>query len=176
MNRFSDDMRARDKVDVAWLSGHGPQTKIQFSTDHDTGTHDEEVHYSEVEWGDDDLEWIICHACYMLDDSTYTNWNPGFDGVHGICSFESAVDIVSTGYLGEYSADYFTDGNHAVYEAWEDATTDTLDSSNKGAIYSAIGEDEGYYYYHAEDLGDPLDDYYTGAISLYGFRYDKWTC
>jgi len=99
-----------DTVDFAYFSGHGYYDHFPFNVDADNNDYDWRVHYTEVSWGDKDLEWIVIASCLVLNAAPdgYPNvinrWGwPVFHGLHAILGFHSvAVDKLMDGPFAIY--------------------------------------------------------------------------
>lgn len=100
------DSWAIDAADFALFAGHGNPFGFAFATNTDgDGIYPSRVHYSEVEWGDRDLEWIVIVACQVLNETAYPSvkdrWKPAFKGLHAIFGFHSSaydVPLYEIGY------------------------------------------------------------------------------
>lgn len=174
-----DNLRA-DDVDFVYFSGHGRFDSFRFGVDHDgDGTYAFQVHFSEAEWGDGDLEWIILSACETLSFGTVANWHSAFDSyLHGFCGFSTAM--YDTADLGRLFAEYLTDirGPYQIREAWQRATQSDpyQDTSVQAACYRRINLN-----YYGDPIYDFGDDWASGAMgnehwSLWDTAYSRWSC
>jgi hypothetical protein len=142
-----------DDVDLMLFSGHGNTNGFNFGTYND----DPQLHWSEADWGDQDLEWIIIDACNVLnfdDWNVFTKWGwPVFKGLHYIFGYSSTNFDVNT--RGRDFIKYATLYGWTLRDAWWAATT--LSESGTTAAYL-----------RAEDTTIPTD---TWNDHLWGFGY-----
>lgn len=137
-----------DTLDFAYFSGHGSPTAFWFGTNHDgDGSNTYQVHYSEAEWGDLDLEWITLSACKVLkyDDaagSVFDRWGwPVFKGLHKILGY----DTISYDYvMGDRFVYYMTSGGMKIKDAWIQANID-IQPSDVYSAYLSVCENENDY-------------------------------
>lgn len=173
-----DDDDYVETIDIAYYCGHGsPYNKFQFGTDNDgDDSYEMWVHASEADWGDDDLEWVFLQACEALKSYYRTNWNQVFNGLHGICGFDTEASAFYSGQTGNATAFFLCSDGYSVHEAWEEGTGLTQYNDRDGAIYYANIRIEGETnYYGDEPIDDMLPDY-GGAIIKTGYTYDEWNC
>jgi len=151
-----------DTLDFAYFSGHGSPTAFFFGTAHDgDGSHTYRVHYTEAEWGDQDLEWIVISACEVLKYSdtagdVFDRWGWGvFRGLHMILGYDTiSYDRV----MGGRFVSYMTSGMK-IKDAWIQTNID-LQPSDVYSAYLRVCEN---------------DDYLPGYGSV-GSDYDSPTC
>jgi hypothetical protein len=184
-----------DTVDFAWFGGHGDPDRLIFlltDTDED-GEHPSEVHYSEAEWGDKDLEWIFLYSCRVLQQETRIRWDSAFNNrLHGICGFHSIAwswDWPSgSGYnLGWVTAFYLKGGDN-IFRAWYTATRCSLDlgyaAMYRGCVWAqgvGIVDDYGSEHLPGYNGGMYDDPDYSqtgghGEDFWFGKIYNKWSC
>jgi hypothetical protein len=152
-----------DSVDFAYFAGHGCGSIPQHNTGDcfTLGTGyaknpkkgkyfvESTPNVREVEWGDQDLEWIVLDCCSALADlgdegvkySVYERWG-NFDvmhGLHHILGFKTiALDHWLTGsYLARYLIGKQDGINHTIESAWKETTIDTHGNSGLN-IYGAL--------------------------------------
>jgi len=164
-----------DDLDAIYFTGHGFSVLFAFNLDTDGDDECERfVSPFECEWGEDDLEWIYLHCCSALDEGDKTDWNYAFDGLHGICGFDTVSYVWSDGRTGYYTAYYIVQG-YSVGDAWKTATENTQFSNVTAAIYRAqIWIDSQVYDYYDEELDEGWIDYTDPWVSLYGIIYTSW--
>lgn len=172
-----------DAVDFTYFAGHGSSDAFHFGINKDgDGSHTRQVHYSESQWGDKDLEWIFISACKVLKHESWNNWKPAFNEnppiLHGMTGFHTS--IFDTPYLGTYFARYLTDiwGPYCIKDAWQKATKRAFDNSELEAAICAVWIynygiyikywDEYLPGYGSGMMSDPSGTTYIG--------YVKWTC
>jgi hypothetical protein len=172
-----------DAVDFFYFCGHGSVQKIVFNEDNDgDGYHEKYVYASdhssnEVEWGNTDLEWVFLQSCSSLRSSYKTEWNDAFEGLHGICGFDTDTHCKEGGPLGNWTAYYLTDGGLDIHDAWREATEKTIKYDRDGAIYRAkIRIDTTYYDYGDEDIDSFLPDYGDTGVHFVSYLYSEWDC
>ncbi len=146
-----------DDVDFAWFYGHGNPYAFYFGTDHDgDGINTYRVHYTEAEWGDKDLEWIVIIACSILKQSeggisVFDRWGwPVFKGLHTILGFASTAYDKPFGYwpyerAGRRYVLYMTDeGPRTITQGWVKTTVEWQDDRVWGAYLSTCTNVEDY--------------------------------
>jgi hypothetical protein len=124
------DTHWADDVDLMLFAGHGSPTGFYFGSTVD----DHQLHYTEADWGDQDLEWIIIDACKVLQDNS-SKWNrwgwPVFKGLHYILGYNTSTYDVDT--RGEDFIKYAMGYGDTVRNAWIKATQ--LSESGTKAAY-----------------------------------------
>jgi|SRR5829696_688047 len=113
-----------DDVDFAFFSGHGGPAGFLFGKDMD----DARAKPTEIEWGDQDLDWIAIDACKVLErDGVFDRWGwPVFDGLHMICGFHTNASDEAN--RGRVFAQYLNNGE-TIRRAWIKACQDTENST-----------------------------------------------
>jgi hypothetical protein len=185
-----------DSVDFAWFSGHGAPRGFYFSRDHD-GDHFliKLVHYTEVKWGDKDLEWIVISGCEVLQwkpeglPDAIDRWGPAFKGLHVMMGFDTVrydqlVCLTPWGPCvspGERMVTYMTrswPGPVPIGYAWRLTTGDWQPDNVYAALLAVVDYHNGYFYdndylpgygYVGPDIDDPMQP-------GYGFVYRRWQC
>ena len=147
------------------------------------------LHYSEAEWGDEDLEWIFLSACECLAESSYYKWKSAFKGLHGITGFDT--EVVDSESLGEIFATYLT-GEASIGYAWQVATKEDPAQDSYywpvwAAIYRVVVYARGgwlvhdYYYDYLPGYGSGIHtdptfyQQYPGRFYII-YRWDHWLC
>ncbi len=119
-----------DDVDFAFFAGHGDSGKIGFSTNYDgDGNYEKQVHYSEVKWGDRDLEWMTLVTCDTLDPDYKDEWIAhacAGNHLHALLGFKTKIEPSDAKVLGTTFADYLLDGK-GIKDAWKTATKEKCD-------------------------------------------------
>jgi len=128
-----------DNVNLMYFNGHGNKDGFYFGTN----LHDNKfVHHSEVEWGDESLDWIIIDACEVLDNRdkriVYSRWGKAFNGLHYIFGHSSIAWNAET--RGEDFIKYAMGSSLPVREAWVRATRETGAMSQTKAAYLRAGD------------------------------------
>jgi hypothetical protein len=182
-----------DSVDFAWFSGHGMPWGFYFSVDRDGDRFlIKHVHYTEVKWGDQDLEWIVIAACYVLQwkpeglPDAIDRWAPAFKGLHVMMGFDTFLyDAPPPNRqcipAGEWMVRYMTrswPGPVPIGYAWRLTTIDWQPSNVYAALLAVVDHYNGYFYdndylpgygYVGPDIDDPMQP-------GYGFVYRRWQC
>lgn len=189
-----DDLSYIDAVDFAYFSGHGREDLFAFNTDTDYDKYEMMVHYSEVQWGDQDLEWIVISASYVLnwDPEDYPivqlRWGwPVFHGLHAMLGFHTSPDDEYCPNMGLYFVNFMTgyggqEPAQTIGKAWEDVTK-LLQTVRTiyGPVYGAmLGAGEQFFKgRHRIGWEDYLPDYgYVGGDENPPdfIAYRKWLC
>jgi hypothetical protein len=136
-----------DNVDIAFYAGHGSSQGPFFGVaTHDSG----ETSPTEVRWGNRELEWIVFHACEVLQrDGVFDRWGwPVFRGLHYILGFHTTCHDES--HRGQYLAEDLNAG-WRVRDAWIRACQETE------------GSDAQWAYLRADSAGtDTYNDHWHG--------------
>jgi hypothetical protein len=126
-----------DAVDFLYYNDHGGPDGFSFSAER----HYTFFHYSNAEWGDGDLEFIVTDACSVLKwenpdtgKNIWDRWAPAFKGLHIMCGF--ATGSHDTRNRGLIFARYLTRG-YRMMTAWFRACAETEDSRIVSAILYA---------------------------------------
>lgn len=168
-----------DTCDFVYFDGHGWPDSFFFGTNHDAdGVYPYQVHYSEVNWGDLDLEWIVIDACNVLQYEptgflkVTSRWGfPVFKGLHAILGFDTiTLDVETTGmYFVYYLVEPKTIG-----DAWVAATRAVYPSAIYGAALGVYNTATGYIGYR-----DYLPGYGTVGSDIdspSSFAWMTWQC
>jgi len=97
-----------DSVDIAVWCGHGPVDAtgpyLRFFVDKIGGVKQppDKLYWSEIDWGNDDVEWVILNTCRYLN-GTDTQLKQMAYGVHLICGYKTRMDVFCA--AGAYFAD-----------------------------------------------------------------------
>lgn len=177
-----------DACDFVYFAGHGWTDHFAFGVDKDgdaDGIYHYKAHCSEVDWGDQDMEWIFISASHSLEEYP-TEWDSAFHNpitLHGIGGFHDGPDdLESTSYTGSRFVEHAIDGSKTIYWAWKDATIEMQPAWVWGAIYSVVvvypppQPTVHYWDEHLPGVGDGMypDPPMSGA-SVYR-EYAKWQC
>ena len=178
-----------DTCDFVYFAGHGWTDHIAFKANHDgDGSYPYKAYCSygaaEVDWGDQDMEWIFIAASSVLRE-TPTQWGPAFHSpitLHGIAGYHLGPDDSEhSSHTGERFVQLATAG-WSIREAWEKATKEYQPTNFYGAIYSVLAIYPGLPQYHYRDehlpgVGDGMypDPPAPGGASIY-LEYVKWQC
>ncbi len=184
------DASNADACDFVYFAGHGWTDHFAFGTNNDgqgpNGAYPYEVHCSEVDWGDQDMEWIFISASHSLEQYPY-EWNSAFHSpitLHGITGFHHGPDDTwEASHTGEYFVLYATEGGKSIYEAWRDSTMYWQPAQYYGAMYSVYviyPPPQPTIHYRDEHLpgiggGMYPDPPAPGGVSIY-IEYIKWQC
>jgi len=115
-----------DSVDIIWYDGHGNVGGLCLQGCW-LGT---TVDYTDIRWGNSDLEWAFLHACSTLANdyaplNSYLKTNGYFaqslKGIHMICGASTEMVSWSVETDGQYVAEFLTGTNRDLYtvkNAW----------------------------------------------------------
>ena len=180
-----------DSCDFVYFAGHGWTDHFAFGGNHDRdGTYPFKAYSSfgsaEVDWGDQDMEWIFISASHSLEEFPY-EWDPAFHSpitLHGIGGFHIGPgDTWESSHTGSYFVLFATEGGESIYSAWRDATIEWQESGYYGAMYSVYvvyPPPQPTVHYRNEHLPGVADGMYPdppppGGVSIYK-EYTKWQC
>jgi hypothetical protein len=114
-----DSSRA-DSVDFAFWCGHGTAESetpraLRFFVDLVEGEKQapDKLEWTEVDWGDTDLEWVVLNTCRFLNGND-TELKQMASGVHLICGYRTDMTIYNV--AGQYFADKLKTMN--IKAAW----------------------------------------------------------
>jgi hypothetical protein len=147
-----------DGVDFAFYAGHGEAYAINLPTYRFAW-------FSNCEWGDNDLEWIILHACHTTH--TPSNFKSlihnSMTGVHLICGFNSFGWDSEYGYTGAAVAQKLLMGSgETVKDAWFYGIDECF---GPPITLRVIGENEAMLdekiYGYGPVSDPPVDSYYV---------------
>jgi len=135
-----------DDVDVVFYTGHANENGFSFSSNRD----DNQLRYSDAQWGDRDLEWIALAACLILNRASVGGldwagrWGGSFQGLHMILSY-ATVSSDNT-IEGDHFADYMTrtpflwwNNPMKVRDAWVQTAIDSQPSTVTWAFMGPLG-------------------------------------
>lgn len=169
-----------DGVDFAYFTGYGSPSCFHFGTNTDgDGQHPWKVWYDEVEWGDEDLEWIALACCLCLyhgsDNSIWDRWGrPGvFQGLHGILGFKTTSR--NTGASLPFRFVTYMQVPFTIADSWRYATYFDQPSDRQAAWLSADDAEQPgtqalLKYEYLPGLGRVGPD--TVGLKVYGW----WQC
>ena len=168
-----------DGVDIFWFAGHGEAGTLILR--HDWGPLiPDRVCYDDVEWGDNDVEWIFLHACETLYDDgtadpyvgvlkTEGEFSQSLNGCHMICGAHTILNDVR--YDGERVGNRLVDSDgggpdvaNVVRLAWFEGLDETYGS---GYCLRIDAEDASYWNEYIPGQGSgpapdvPVDNYYV---------------
>ncbi|CAO5234855.1 DUF6345 domain-containing protein [Frankia sp. AgKG'84/4] len=142
-----DDSIWVDNVDFVFFSGHGSPDRFYFGVSLD----DSFAKNTEINWGDDELEFIALDACNVLErDGVFDRWRPAFRGLHFMLGFHTTTSDEAN--RGRALAQYLNAG-WTVREAWIRAAQDTESSSTQWAYLRADGVNISTYNDHWHGKG-----------------------
>ena len=130
-----DDATWGDNVDLMWFQGHGNSSGFATGTTQGDGFVDK----SEARWGNNDLEWLVVHACDVLalgsgSTSVWNRWKPAFRGLHLLLGYgNSSYNVDGDG--NEFGDD-LADDDMRIRSAWVDANES---EQPDGVIYRYMG-------------------------------------
>jgi fibronectin type 3 domain-containing protein len=167
-----------DSVDLFWYAGHGAPGELILVDDDPWWTH-HRVCWNEVEWGDNNLEWVLLLACDTLQNdpvsSTPISKSNGkfansLNGAHMICGASNSM-YADHPTDGENVAERLTGSNGmdlcTVKEAWFEGIDENYQESTL-VNCRIIAEDVSYAdeYIWGKGSGPAseatVDDYYVG--------------
>jgi hypothetical protein len=118
------DSSYADSVDFAFWCGHGTAVSetpraLRFFVDLVGGAKQaaDKLLWSEIDWGDKDLDWVVLNTCRFLDGTNDQLKQMVSDtrGVHLICGY--VTDMTVYDEAGQYFADRLDEGV-SVKQAW----------------------------------------------------------
>lgn len=181
-----------DSIDIAWFEGHGKSNSPAMPrfTLHDcwydievyppipVGDFDE-VEANNTEFGNTDLEWALLYSCTVLNLTCISEWDNAFEGVHGLCGFDTVVQAPknSTVTFGD-KVGYYLKNGYSIGDAWKTASQWWTSSSERGVVYSAEINlpGGGTFDYKDETVHFMWPDYGQGGYTLNSINDDWWWC
>jgi hypothetical protein len=119
-----------DNADFALFVGHGWKDRIYFGTQNSVL----ELERPQMSFGGNRAKWVTLDSCYVLNQSTQTNWESVFNGLHILNGFDTQGLLYP--YQGTKYAQMLT-GTGGGYDrksiktAWREMLQETID---KGSI------------------------------------------
>jgi len=160
---FREDANSySDNADFSFFAGHGGNNKIIFGNQY----MDTDLTSDSMKFGGNRLKWVTLSACNALDQSTWENWKPVFDGVHIVNGFDTEGFL--TPDQGAIYADLLTGSGaydlYSIRDAWKWTLKFTLnEESVRGAYMWAdyCGNDylPGFGNYCSEPMKNSLGQY-----------------
>jgi hypothetical protein len=135
-----DDVWA-DSVDFAVWCGHGTAESetprcLRFFIDRDpyngSKRDPEKLTWSEIDWGDQDMEWVALNTCRFLKGSD-SQLKAMASGVHLICGYESDMTIYCA--AGQYFADKLDE--MSIKAAWHKQCWKYQPPGNTSRVFGA---------------------------------------
>ncbi|MEM2436952.1 MAG: DUF6345 domain-containing protein [Thermoproteota archaeon] len=156
-----------DSADFAWFCGHGSPDAFWFGTNYGgDGNYPCRVHYSEAEWENEDLEWIVIDACQVLryGSGFLPKWTSIFKGLRVIFGLHSIIPNRDDSDLMRVFVNCLK-GGVPTYEAWHWATKSCLPPTCLGkGVYTAIMA--SIYPKSGASVGYQWEDYLPGHGSV----------
>jgi hypothetical protein len=146
-----------DGVDFAFYAGHGEDYAINLPTYRFAW-------FSNCEWGDNDLEWIILHGCHTTQTpSNFKSFiHPAMNGVHLVCGYSSEGYDSEYGHTGAFVAGRLLSGSGStVKDAWKFGIDDDFGAPITVRVIGeneAMGNEKIYGFGPVSD--PPVDQYY----------------
>ena len=180
-----------DSCDFVYFAGHGSPEALYFKNNKDgDGQYTNKTHYTEADWGDQDLEWIFISASNVLQQFP-SEWDGAFHNpktLHGIAGFhDGPEDTEQTSHTGEWFVELAM-GGWNIHEAWKTATILAQYPWDYAAMYAVKvhywpppPQPQIIRYYWNECLPGVGDGMYSDPpIPQWGVTvttvYDKWQC
>ncbi len=124
-----------DNVDLMYFQGHGNSDGVV------TGNRqgDQFVSRTEVQWGNNDLEWMVVNSCSVLElgsgaTHVQNRWRPAFKGLHLMLAHGNLSYNVDGD--GNEFGDNLADDDMRIRNAWNDANESYQPD---GVIYRHMG-------------------------------------
>ena len=137
-NAESADTSGANSVEFAYHSGHGWEDGILFGT----ANQHHKVYSSDMSFSR--AKWVVLDSCYILNSTTYSNWESVFDGLHILLSYDTMgldYDDIGSQFVermkgGTYGGEQYPVTR--IWEAWRDTLQETIQNSAiKGAYMYA---------------------------------------
>jgi hypothetical protein len=145
-----------DGVDMAFYAGHGRWDGLNLPTLR-------YAWFSDCEWGDNDLEWILLHGCYTTLVPSNFRYHPAMNGVHLVCGYSSFGYDSGNGATGAAIAQRLLMGSgQTVKDAWFYGIDDCFGPPITLRVIgenSTMGNEKIYGYGPVSE--PPVDQYYT---------------
>jgi PKD repeat protein len=166
-----------DYADFALFAGHGEHDRIYFGTQNNVL----EPTLSDMSFGESKLKWLTFSACKVLNESTWTDWKPVFNGLHILNGYDTLGWLNGTqggiyaAYLkgGTYGGDLYPLRN--IRDGWMYTLKDTIyinDAYYNGAWMWAEPCGGDYLPGYGEFCTFPTKD----SNGNYTVLYDKFDC
>jgi len=130
-----------DNVDFAAWCGHGTRAHqlpriLRFFVDLIGGEKQppDKLAWSEIQWGDEDLDWVVLNTCRFLD-GTDVELKQMASGVHLICGYQTDMTVYAA--AGEYFADLMDTTGDSVRVAWHQQCQHYQPRGNTARVFGA---------------------------------------
>lgn len=161
-----------NNADFAYHAGHGWEDGILFGT----ANPDYKLYRSDMQFGGNNgrAKWVVFDSCHVLNQSTQSNWESVFNGLHILMGFdtiglESAIRSVQFAERMTGSNNY---DETQIRDAWKYALKDTIDKVHiKGAYMWADPSGEDYLPGFGE-FSKPVKD----GSGQYTIHWGSFTC
>lgn len=165
------DASYTDAVDLAYYVGHAtPISNIWALVMADTTHDDQLVQYSDCQWGDIDLEWMMFDSCQLLNDTCDNYWAGTMNGLHLICGAVTYMYIYNNGgcVADLLIDDGWWDWARTVKNSWFSGCDE---NQPDGRILRVIGETDtcgdDYIWGQGSVCADPTHDGYFTLWTYY---------
>jgi hypothetical protein len=152
-----------DKVDFPLWYGHGEVEYLVFFVDKIEGVKQppDRLYWTEIDWGDLDVDWVAIWACDFLDGPDYLLLDMAA-GVHLICGYKNECYNQN---FGEYFVDRLQE--EPVAFAWFDTNQEFNDAGTVARVFGAV-----------DGIGDTIEQaggpIYVGRDPTSASDYDIW--
>ena len=112
-----------DNADFALFVGHGWNDRIYFGTNNSV----RELVRSDMEFGESKAKWVTLSACRVLNQSTWTNWKPVFNGLHILNGYDTVGWLYSS-QGSQFAERMKGDGYQpeTIRDAWKNTLKNTI--------------------------------------------------
>ena len=152
--------------------GHGSNTKIYFGTQNTAL----ELTRANMIFGGNRLKWVTLDSCDALNQSTYTNWETVFNGVHIVNGYDTHGSLkVDQGvtYAEMMTGQGGGNPRMKIRDAWKNMLKETIhDAGYKGAYMWAdpCGDD------YLPGFGDYCSAPTIDGSGNYDIHWDNFKC
>jgi PKD repeat protein len=116
-----------DNADFALFAGHGWDDRIYFGTNNSV----RELVRGDMEFGESKAKWVTLSACRVLNQSSWTNWKPVFNGLHILNGYDTIAwldDDQGTQFAQRMTGDGYS--VETIRDAWKTTLKNTINADD----------------------------------------------
>ena len=160
-----------DNADFAFFVGHGWKDRIYFGTQNSVL----ELEKQYMSFGEGKAKWVTLDSCYVLNESTQTNWESVFNGLHILNGFDTMgllYDYQGTKYAQMLTG---TGGGYDrtnVRDAWRRMLKETINKDHIKGAYMWANPCSNDFLPGFGDYSDPVKN----GQGEYDIYWDNFNC
>jgi len=123
-----------DNADFVFFVGHGWKDRIYFGTQNSVLELEEQY----MSFGEGKAKWVTLDSCYVLNESTQTNWESMFNGLHILNGFDTMgllYDYQGTKYAQMLTGTGGGYDRKSIRTAWREMLQETIEKNEINGAY-----------------------------------------